>query len=386
MSQHFLIIGSGFSGSVLARELVESLDCHIDIWEEKSHIAGNCFTSPDEETGIMVHHYGPHIFNTNNKEIWDYFNRFSLLKPYIHHVKAVHNGNAYSFPINLKTLNQFFNQSLTSESAKKLIDTMGDHTILHPVNFEEQGMRFLGKDLYQAFYYGYTKKQWGCEPRLLPASVLKRIPVRFDNDNNYHLHPYTGIPVNGYTHFVETLINHPSIHLTKNRKFFPETDTTNFDHVFYTGPLDAYFHFEFGRLGYRTLQFETERYKGDFQDVPQVNYCDEDIPWTRITEHKHLAPWHHFDKTIISREYSKECGKNDIPFYPKRLKVDKTLLARYREKAEKLQGISFLGRLGTYRYLDMQHVIAESIQFAKTVGLMIREHEKFPVFPNEEKS
>ncbi len=384
MSHHFLIIGSGLAGSVLARELADQLNCQIEIWEEKDHLAGNCYTSEDEETGIMVHHYGPHIFNTDKKEIWDYFNRFSLLMPYIHHVRAIHNGVTYSFPINLSTINRFFNQSLTSKSAKELIDALGDHTIVHPANFEEQAIRFLGKDLYHAFFYGYTKKQWGCEPGLLPASVLKRIPVRFNNDDNYHLHPYTGIPVHGYTSFVEKLIDHPSIHLTKNRKFFPEMETTNFDHVFYTGPLDAYFHFEFGRLGYRTLQFETERHEGDFQEVPQVNYCDEVIPWTRITEHKHLAPWQHFDRTIISKEYSKESGNNDIPFYPKRLEADKALLAMYRTKAKGLQGISFLGRLGTYRYLDMQHVIGESIEFAKTVGSMIREHKNFPVFPNEE--
>lgn len=384
MPHRFLIIGAGFSGSVLSRELVSHLDCTIDIWEEKSHIAGNCFTSRDEATGIMVHHYGPHIFNTDRKEIWDYFNRYSELKPYVHRVRAVHDGNAYSFPINLATLNQFFNQTFSSESAKELLDTLGDHSINHPGNFEEQAICYMGKDLYHAFFYGYTKKQWGCEPKLLPASVLKRIPVRFNYDDNYHLHPYTGIPVNGYTDFVEKLIDHPSIHLVKNKRFYPETDTSQYDHVFYTGPLDAYFHYKFGRLGYRTLLFETERHKGDFQSAPQINYCDEDIPWTRITEHKHLAPWQQFEKTIISKEFSKECREHDIPFYPKRLKEDKELLRRYRREAEGLQKISFLGRLGTYRYLDMQHVIAESIEFAKSVLLALYENGKISVFPNEE--
>ena len=384
MALHFLIIGSGLSGCVLARELADDLDCTIDIWEEKNHIAGNCFTSKDEETGIMVHHYGPHIFNTDKKEIWNYFNRFSELKPYVHRVKAVHNGNEYSFPINLATLNQFFNQTYHSDSARAFIESLGDHSIVHPANFEEQAMRFLGKDLYRAFFYGYTKKQWGCEPRELPASILKRIPVRFDYNDNYHLYPYTGIPINGYTHFVEKLIEHPSIHLMKNKKFYPEMNTVDYDHIFYTGPLDAYFQNEFGRLGYRTLLFEMERFDGDFQKAAQINYCDEEVPWTRITEHKHLAPWQQFKKTIVSREYSKESGENDIPFYPKRLKRDKGLLEKYRKQAEFLHGISFLGRLGTYRYLDMQHVISESIQFAKHVGISLQTNEKIPVFPNKE--
>lgn len=384
MPLRFLIIGSGFSGSVLARELVENIDCHIDIWEEKSHIAGNCHTSEDEETGIMVHHYGPHIFNTDKKEIWDYFNRFSELKPYVHRAKAVYNGNVYSFPVNLATLNQLFKRTFTPESAKEFFKIIGDHSITNPGNFEEQAIRFLGEDLYQAFFYGYTKKQWGCEPRELSASVLKRIPVRFNYDDNFHLFQYTGMPLNGYTHFVERLIDHPSIQLTRSKKFLPEMNNDNYDHIFYTGAIDAYFNYEFGRLGYRTLQFEIEKHDGDFQGVAQMNFCDEHIPWTRITEHKYLTPWRRFDKTIITKEFSIETGENDIPFYPKRLKEDKIKLSQYRARANNLSGISFLGRLATYRYLDMQHVIAESIRFAQVFSRAIKEGVAVPVFANLE--
>lgn len=381
---HFLIAGAGFAGSVLARELVSQSACTIDIWEEKSHIAGNCYTAEDEQTGIMVHHYGPHIFNTDKKEIWDYFNRFSELQPYVHRVKAVHNGEVYSFPINLATLIQFFNKTFTPTTAKQFFDLMTEVSSAKPSNFEEQAINFVGKELYHAFFYGYTRKQWGCEPHLLPASVMRRIPVRFNYDDNYHLHQHTGIPLKGYTHFVEKLLDHPRIHLTRNKKFDPDMSTDDYDHVFYTGPIDAFFRHEYGRFGYRSLLFEVERLAGDFQGVAQMNYCDETTPWTRITEHKYLSPWKQFDHTIITREYSTETGENDIPFYPKRLTRDKILLQKYRQKAEKLSKISFLGRLATYRYMDMHHVIAESIQFAKSFCEAIENGKKVPVFPNQE--
>lgn len=384
MPYRFLIIGAGLSGSVLARELAERMDCYIEIWEEKNHIAGNCYTAADPETGIMVHHYGPHIFNTDKSALWDYVNRFTEFHPYIHRVKALAMGKLYSFPVNLTTLNQYFDKTFTPSTASEWLRQIAENGIQDPKNFEDQALKIIGRRLYDTFYYGYTKKQWGCEPALLPASVMKRLPVRFNDNDNYHMGHYTGIPVKGYTQLIEQLIDHPSIQWVTNKKFLPEMDVSAHDHVFYTGPLDAWFHHDLGRLGYRTLRFETERHTGDFQGVAQLNFCDEHIPWTRITEHKHLAPWRHFEQTIITREYSIETGKGDVPFYPKRLREDKMLLLQYRQRARDIVGISFLGRLATYRYLDMQHVIEESIDFAEKFSEAIAQHEEPPVFPNEE--
>ncbi len=384
MTKKYLIIGSGFSGAVLAHQLATQSDCSIDIWDERDHIGGNCHTKRDEQTGIMVHQYGPHIFNTDKKEIWDFVNSIAEFRPYVHRVKAMSNGKVYSLPVNLHTINQLFQQSFTPDEAKSFLETLGDKSIDDPKNFEEQALRFIGKELYYAFFYGYTKKQWGCEPTELPASILKRIPVRFNYDDNYHNNIYTGIPVEGYTHLIQKLIDQPGVKISLNKKFEPAMDISGYDHVFYTGPIDAWFNFEFGRLGYRTVTFEKYTADGDFQGTAQMNYCDADTPFTRITEHKHFANWEQHEKTIYFKEFSKESEPTDIPYYPKRLQRDKELLLQYRAAAESLEKVSFIGRLATYRYMDMHHVIGEALNFAKAFLSASAAQQKPPVFPNTE--
>ena len=384
MSSRFLIIGAGFSGSVMANRLAQQLDCTIDIWDEREHIGGNCYTEPDKETGIMIHKYGPHIFNTDKKEIWDFVNSFIEFRPYVHRVKAMSNGKMYSLPVNLQTINQVFDKTFSPAEAKEFLETLGDKSIKEPKNFEEQALRFIGKQLYYAFFYGYTKKQWGCEPAELPASILKRIPVRFTYDDNFHNNIYTGIPVKGYTALFEKLINSQKINIEFSKKFNPSTDTSLYDHVFYTGPIDAYFDYKYGRLGYRTVTFEKFTEDGDHQGVTQVNYCDENIPFTRIAEHKHFTPWQKFEKTVYFKEYSHETSENDIPYYPKRLEKDKILLMKYRKEAEKLNAVSFLGRLATYRYMDMHHVIGEALDYSSVFINSFTNKEKPPVFANTE--
>lgn len=384
MPSKFLIIGAGLSGTVLANRLAQTLDCTINIWDERTHIGGNCFTQRDEKTNIMVHEYGPHIFNTDKKEIWDFVNSFSEFRPYVHRVKAMSKGKIYTFPVNLDTINQFFKKSFTPEAAKHFLETLGDTTITNPQNFEEQALGFIGKELYDAFFYGYTKKQWGCEPAELPASILKRIPVRFNYDDNYHNNLYTGIPVDGYTAFIEKMIAYNNIHITLNKKFNSGMDISAYDHVFYTGPIDAWFNFKYGRLGYRSVTFEKIYSVGDMQGVAQMNYCDTQVPYTRITEHKHFARWETHDKTICFKECSKETGLNDIPYYPKRLQGDKDLLTRYRREANSLKKITFLGRLATYRYMDMHHVIGEALNYAAVFINAYKTNSKPPVFPNQE--
>lgn len=384
MQYRFLIIGAGFSGAVVANRLAEQLDCTVEIWEERDHIGGNCHTKRDEETGVMVHSYGPHIFNTDKKEIWDFVNNLTELRPYTHRVKAMSRGKIYSLPVNLQTINQFFNKSLDPQEAKEFVKTLGDKTINEPRNFEEQALSTIGNELYHAFFYGYTKKQWGCEPSELPASLLKRLPVRFNYDDNYHNNIYTGIPAEGYTAIFEKLLDSAKIKVVLNKKFDGSADTSAFDHIFYTGPIDAWFNYKHGRLGYRSLTFEKFTAEGDHQGVTQVNYCDEEVPYTRVAEHKHFTPWEQHDKTVYFKEYSKETVEGDTPYYPKRLEADKELLMKYRQDADSLTHVSFLGRLGTYRYMDMHHVIGEALDFSKRFIDAINKNEKPPVFPNSE--
>ncbi len=386
MAYKFLVIGAGLSGTVLANRLAANLDCTIDIWDERNHIGGNCHTARDEKTGIMVHQYGPHIFNTDKKEIWDFVNSFMEFKPYVHRVKAMSNGKVYSLPVNLHTINQFFNKAFTPNEAKAFLAEQADNSITEPKNFEEQALKFIGKDLYKAFFYGYTKKQWGCEPTELPASILKRIPVRFNYDDNYHNNIYTGIPVDGYSALIEKFVESDKINILLKKKFSNEKELEGYDHVFYTGPIDAWFQFKYGRLGYRTVTFETIYEQGDKQGVTQMNYCDANTPHTRITEHKHFTYWEQHNSSILFKEFSKETTPDDIPYYPKRLQQDKELLMQYRKDAENLAGVSFLGRLATYRYMDMHHVIGEALNYAENFIKAINTGAKPPVFPNTEMS
>ncbi len=385
MQHRFLIVGAGFSGAVLAHQLAEQLDCMIDIWDERDHIAGNCHTKRDAETNVMVHEYGPHIFNTDKKEIWDFVNRFVEFKPFINRVKANHKNNIYSLPVNLHTINQLFNKTFNPAEAKAFISEQADNTIEEPKSFEEQALKFIGPHIYKAFFYGYTKKQWGCEPSELPASILKRLPVRFNYDDNYYNNIYQGIPLNGYTELVEKLLDNPKITVSLNKKFSNSRELTDkYDHIFFTGPIDAFFDYKFGRLGYRTVTFEKHITDGDYQGNPVINYCDEEVPHTRVHEHKHFAPWEQHDKTVYFKEFSKETTADDIPYYPKRLESDKKILQAYRTEALLASNISFLGRLATYRYMDMHHVIGEALQFSASFLMSLKSGDKPPVFPNTE--
>ena len=385
MPHKFLIVGAGFSGAVLANQLAKELDCTIDVWDERNHVAGNCHTKRDTETNVMVHEYGPHIFNTDKKEIWDFVNSFVEFIPFINRVKANYKGNIYSLPVNLHTINQFFNKTFGPEEAKVFIDSLGDKSITDPQSFEEQALKFLGKDLYHAFFYGYTKKQWGCEPSELPASILKRLPVRFNYNDNYYNNIYQGIPVNGYTELVEKLLDSPKINISLNKKFNYSSELLDsYSHIFYTGPIDAFFEYKFGRLGYRTVTFEKHTADGDHQGNAVINYCDETVPHTRVHEHKHFAPWEVHEKTVYFKEFSKETTEKDIPYYPKRLDGDKIILEAYRAEAMQSANLSFLGRLATYRYMDMHHVIGEALHFAQSFMLSLNTENKPPVFPNTE--
>ena len=376
----FAIVGAGFSGAVVARELVEAGHT-ADVFDTRDHVAGNCHTAR-HETGVMVHTYGPHIFHTQHEHVWQYINRFGEMMPYRHKVKAISQGTMYSLPVNLKTINQFFDRNFDAEQAEQFIQSKADATITNPVSFEDQGLRFVGRELYDAFFAGYTSKQWGVDPKELPASILARLPVRFNDDDSYFNHPYQAIPKDGYTPIVEAILRHESIKLHLGMRFDPSSHSEfgEFDHVVWTGPIDAFFGFEFGRLGYRTLDFVPEVCDGDYQGHPVVNYCDVDVPYTRITEHKHFAPWEEHSRTIVYREFSRLCGESDTPYYPIRLVKEKEQLLNYVQLARNAKGVTFIGRLGTYRYLDMDVTIHEALLASKAMLDCLAKQQPLPSF------
>jgi len=363
MAKNVLMVGAGLSGAVIGRALAEAGHT-VTVADGRDHIAGNCHTERDAATGVMVHVYGPHIFHTDDAEVWDYVNRFQTFQPYKNRVKTTVGGQVYSLPINLHTINQFFGKTLRPDEAKAFIETQADTSIEDPQTFEEQALRFVGRDLYEAFFKGYTEKQWGCSPTELPASILKRLPVRFNYDDNYFAHRFQGMPETGYTEMVAAILDHPGITVQLGRKV-SRAEAADYDHVFYSGPLDGWFDYALGRLGYRTLDFERFTYQGDYQGTAVMNYGEARVPYTRITEHTHFAPWESHEGSVLYREFSRACGPDDIPYYPIRMVEEKALLARYVELARAEQGVSFVGRLGTYRYLDMDVTIREALDAAR---------------------
>ncbi len=391
-----MVVGAGFSGAVLARQLAEALDCEITVWDEREHIAGNCYTARDADTGVMVHRYGPHIFNTNNEAVWNYVRKFGVFEPYVNRVKAVTARGVFSLPINLLTINQLFGKTFSPEEARKFVGGLGDQRIAEPRNFEEQALKMVGPDLYEVFFKGYTVKQWGCDPRDLPAAILKRLPIRFNYDDNYYDKQFQGIPREGYSSIVAKILDHPRIGTKLGMKFPGQAAlrdagwASRWDRIFYTGPLDSFFEHRRGRLGYRTVTFEkVETDAEDFQGTAVINYTSTGVPWTRIHEHKHFAPWEKHQKTTVFREYSKETEADDTPYYPKRLARDKELLKLYRDEASALntQGplpVTFLGRLATYRYMDMETVIGEAMDLAERVVSCYQHGGNVPAFPNDE--
>lgn len=370
------IAGAGFSGAVLGRALAET-GHHVTIHETRGHVAGNCHTERDADTGIMVHRYGPHIFHTGNERVWRYVNGFGTMQPYNHRVRSTVGGRVYSLPVNLLTINQLFGTTLDPSAAEDFIRGQSDPSIEEPANFEEQALKMMGRPLYEAFFHGYTCKQWGLEPTEIPASVLRRLPLRFNYEDSYFAHPYQAIPRDGYTAIVERILDHPAIEV-RLRTPYTRADHDRFDHSVWTGPLDAWFDHRFGRLGYRTLDFEEIRGTGDFQGCAVMNYGDIDVPFTRISEHKHFAPWEEHADTVCFREFSRLAGEDDIPYYPIRMAQDKTLLQLYLAAARAEPRVTFLGRLGTYRYLDMDVTIADALAAADELTSAISEGRPLP--------
>jgi UDP-galactopyranose mutase len=379
MQLSFCIVGAGFSGAVIARLLAEK-GHKILVIDERPHIAGNCHTERDPKTDVMTHRYGPHIFHTDNDEVYSFLCKFGELVPFRHRVMAQVQSRIFSLPINLLTINQFFGTTFDPTQAREFLRRKARSDIQQPANFEEQALSMVGDEMYRAFFRGYTRKQWGIDPTELPASILKRLPLRFNYDDGYFSHKHQAIPQNGYTEIVTGILDNPNIELRLSCKF--EDINTAYDHVIYSGAIDRFFLFDIGRLGYRTLDFETLYADDDFQGTAIMNYCDEDVPYTRITEHRHFAPWEK-PKTggsILYREYSRTCEPDDIPYYPIRLVNEQALLRRYVERARATNGVTFVGRLGTYRYIDMDVTIAEAMKTANMIQTSIEQKKPIPAF------
>ncbi|MBR9843623.1 MAG: UDP-galactopyranose mutase [Rhodobacteraceae bacterium] len=373
-----LLVGAGLSGAVIGRHLAEA-GHDITIIDGRDHIGGNCHTERDADTGVMLHVYGPHIFHTDDEEVWAYVNRFANFMPYKNRVKTTSQGQVFSLPINLHTINQYYGKTMRPNEARAFIASIGDQSIEEPQTFEEQALKFVGPDLYEAFFKGYTEKQWGCSPTELPASILKRLPVRFNYDDNYFFHKFQGMPEHGYTPMIEAILDHENITVTLETLYDPAMAKA-YNHVFWSGPLDGYFDYALGRLGYRTLDFEKFTDEGDYQGCAVMNYGDRDVPYTRITEHKHFAPWETHDDTVCYREYSRACGPEDIPYYPIRMVDEKAMLAAYVDLAKQSKNITFVGRLGTYRYLDMDVTIREAMDTADTFLETVQNGIPMPAF------
>lgn len=361
-----VIVGTGFYGATIAERAANEAGLRVLMVERRRHIGGNSHSEADPGTGIEVHRYGPHIFHTPNEAVWSYVNRFSAFTDYTHRPFSVFRGEAYPLPINLATLCQFFRRHLTPDEARALIAEQAAETAgSDPDNLEDKAISLIGRPLYEAFIRGYTKKQWQTDPRDLPASIITRLPVRYTFDNRYFSDPYQGVPVDGYAAIFERMLGHENIHVLLDTDWFAFRSAAPRTPVVYTGPIDRYFDFAEGRLGWRTLDFERAVVgTGDFQGTTIMNYADEDIPYTRIVEYRHFHPERDYptDRSVIVREYSRGAGAGDEPYYPVNTAADRALYLKYKARAEQEPNVHFGGRLGTYRYLDMHQAIGAALK------------------------
>lgn len=357
----YLIVGAGLFGAVFSREM-SKFNKRCLIIEGRSSIGGNCYT--EKKDGIDIHVYGPHIFHTNNEVIWEYVNQFSEFNNYRHSPKVNYNGKIYSFPINLMTLNQLWGVNTPEEAIKKIKEV--SLKIDSPRNFEEWILSQVGDEIYEKFIKGYTEKQWGKDPKDLPASIIKRLPIRFSFDDNYFFDSYQGIPTEGYTKLITNIIGDTNVVLNTNYFDNKEYFNSISNKVVFTGKIDEYFNYKFGRLEYRSLEFKNELIGlPDYQGCSIVNYTDHSKKYTRITEHKHFNPIES-DTTWITKEYPIPCSEEKIPYYPINDEGNNKLYLKYKLESDSLNNVIFGGRLAEYKYYDMHQVIESAINKANS--------------------
>ena len=367
MNVDLVIVGAGFFGLTIAERCASDLALRVLVIERRHHIGGNAYSEPEPETGIEMHRYGAHLFHTSNARVWEYANRFTAFTSYQHRVFSICKGRVYPLPINLATICEYFGAAMSPDQARALIaGQSAEVEARRAVNLEQRAVSLIGRPLYEAFIRGYTFKQWQTDPVDLPGEIITRLPVRYTFDNRYFSDAFEGLPVDGYTSWLERMIDHPNIEVRLNADFSClRSEVLGSVPVVYTGPLDAYFEYAAGELGWRTLDFDVQVLgTGDFQGTPVMNYADEDVPFTRVHEFRHFYPersWYPKDKTVIMREYSRFAHRGDEPYYPINTAADRARLLVYRKMAEREPGVLFGGRLGTYRYLDMHMAIASAL-------------------------
>ena len=371
MNHDIVIVGSGLFGLTIAERCANELGLKVLVIDKRDHIGGNAYSEPDPRTGIEVHRYGAHLFHTSNERVWEYVNRFTSFTPYVHHVYTTHDGVVYPMPINLGTINQFFSAAYSPDEARALVaEQAGELAGKDPENLNDKGISLIGRPLYEAFIKDYTGKQWQTDPKDLPASIISRLPVRYTYDNRYFNDTHEGLPTNGYTAWLEKMVDHPGIEVALGVDFFDESQPYNKTAlrgrvpIVYTGPLDRYFDYSAGALSWRTIDLATEYPDtGDFQGTSVMNYPDADREYTRIIEPRHFHPERDYpaDKTVIMKEYSRFAEEGDEPYYPVNTPEDREKLLAYRELAAGEQGVVFGGRLGTYKYLDMHMAIGSAL-------------------------
>ena len=359
----YLVVGAGLFGAVFAHEMALAGKRCLVI-DKRSHIGGNVYT--ENVDGIQVHRYGAHIFHTSDKEVWDYVNKLTEFNNYINSPVAVYKDELYNLPFNMNTFSQLWGIRRPQEVKEKIASQIADLHIAEPKNLEEQALSLVGPDVYEKLIRGYTEKQWGRDCKELPAFIIKRLPLRFTYDNNYFNDRYQGIPIGGYTQMVEKLLEDVDVMTDTDFFEYRKGHADQFKKVIYTGMIDEYFDYQFGHLQYRTVRFDTERIEEEnYQGNAVVNYTQRDVPYTRVIEHKHFAPEEERknpkDYTIISREYSEEWGPGSEPYYPVNDEKNGALYEKYRELAEKEENVIFGGRLGLYRYYDMDKVIRAAL-------------------------
>ena len=360
MNKHYdyLIVGAGLYGAVFAQKAMEAGKTCLVI-EKRDHIAGNIYTEAVE--GIQVHRYGAHIFHTNNDEVWNYVNRFATFNRYTNSPVANYKGEIYNLPFNMNTFNKMWGVITPAEAQAEIERQRAAHYVAEPKNLEEQAINLVGTDIYEKLVKHYTEKQWGRPCTELPAFIIKRLPVRFIYDNNYFNALYQGIPVGGYTAMVEKMLEGAEVRLGVDYLADKAAWDAVADKVVYTGPIDAYFGYKLGALAYRSVRFETETLDMEnYQGNAVVNYTDADTPYTRIIEHKHFE-FGTQPKTVISREYSAEWKVGDEPYYPVNDEANGALYQQYKALAEGEEKVLFGGRLGEYKYYDMDKVIEAAL-------------------------
>ena len=362
-----IVTGSGFYGATIAERCAAELGLRVLVLERRAHFGGNAWSETDPDTGIEVHTYGSHLFHTNSEEVWTYVNRFSGFSNYRHRVITRHRDRFFTMPLNLGTLSTLFGRFLTPADAKAIVAAeVAESGITHPANLEEKAISLVGRSMYEAFIKGYTEKQWQTDPRTLPADIITRLPVRFTFDDFYFNDRFEGLPLTGYGEIFKRMFATPGITALTGVDYFdlkPQLPAAV--PVIYTGPVDRYFGFSQGELGWRTLDFQREVVPaGDFQGASVVNYPDADVAFTRIHEFRHLHPERSYraDKTVIFKEFSRFAGRGDEPYYPINTPTDKARYDAYRAMADAEPGVIFGGRLGTYRYLDMHQAIGAALR------------------------